>query len=77
MKRVVRRKRLVLKQWVQEWLAAHLFVGMVYTAMFAWLFDSRRLGVIFAFGLMGAMVVLEILVKILKEISKKVLTKLN
>ena len=45
--------------------------------MFAWLFDSRRLGVIFAFGLMGAMVVLEILVKILKEISKKVLTKLN
>lgn len=44
MKRVVRRKRLVLKQWVQEWLAAHLFVGMVYISFFAWLFDSRRLG---------------------------------
>ena len=71
------KKRLVLKESVKEWLVIHAFGLALYLAIFAWLFDSRKWGLIFACGFMGIAIVGEILIKIFKEISKKVLTKLN
>lgn len=77
MKKTVIKKRLVLKESVKEWLVAHAFGLMFYVSIFAWLFDSRKWGLIFACGFMALFIALEILVKIFKNFSKKVLTKLN
>ena len=69
-------KRLRLKESVKEWLFAHAFGTLVNLSLFAWLFDDRMLGLIFACGLTLVVIALEILVKIFKEISKNLLTKL-
>lgn len=75
-KRIIKRKKLVLKKQIKEWLVAHAFGTMVNLSLFAWLFDDRMLGLVFACGLTLAVITLEILVKIFKEISKSLLTKL-
>ena len=75
-KRIIKRKKLVLKKQIKEWLLIHVFCFTLYLSMFAWLFDSRKYGFIFAFGFMLFAVGIEILVKIFKEISKNLLTKL-
>ena len=77
MKKTVIKKRLVLKESVKEWLVIHAFGLAIYLSIFAWLFDSRKWGLIFACGFMGIAIVGEILIKIFKNFSKKVLTKLN
>ena len=76
MKKTVRRKRLVLKQWVQEWLAVHAFGYMMYIAIFAWLFDDRWVGLGFATVAMLGVIAIEIIYKIFKKIAKNLLTKL-
>jgi hypothetical protein len=76
MKKTVIKKRLKLKENVKEWLAIHAFGLMFYVAIFAWLFDSRKWGLIFACGFMALFIALEILVKIFKKVSKNLLTKL-
>lgn len=72
----MKKTRLVLKNSVKEWLVAHVFGTVVNLSLFAWLFDDRMLGLVFACGLTLAVIALEILVKIFKEISKNLLTKL-
>ena len=72
----MKKTRLVLKNSVKEWLVAHSFGTMVNLSLFAWLFDDVMLGLVFACGLTLAVIALEILVKIFKEISKNLLTKL-
>ena len=72
----MKKTRLVLKNSVKEWLVAHAFGTMVNLSLFAWLFDDRMLGLMFACGLTLVVIALEILVKIFKEISKNLLTKL-
>ena len=69
-------KRLRLKESVKEWLFAHAFGTLVNLSLFAWLFDDRMLGLMFAVATTFAVIALEILVKIFKEISKNLLTKL-
>ena len=70
------KKRLRLKQSVKEWLVAHAFVTTVNLGLFAWLFDDRILGLQFAIAITLVIIILEIIIKILKEISKNLLTKL-
>ena len=72
----MKKTRLVLKNSVKEWLVAHAFGTMVNLSLFAWLFDDRSIGLQFALATMLAVITLEILVKIFKEISKNLLTKL-
>ena len=69
-------KKLRLKNSVKEWLVAHAFGTVVNLSLFAWLFDDRSIGLQFALATTLAVIVLEILVKIFKEISKNLLTKL-
>jgi hypothetical protein len=76
MKKTVIKKRLVLKESVKEWLVIHAFGLAIYLSIFAWLFDSRKWGLIFACGFMALFIALEILVKIFKKVSKNLLTKL-
>lgn len=71
------KKRLVLKESVKEWLLIHAFGLTIYLAMFAWLFDSRKWGLIFACGAMVFVIIGEILIKIFKKVSKNLLTKLT
>ena len=71
------KKRLRLKQSVKEWLVAHAFVTTVNLGLFAWLFDDRILGLQFAIAITLVIIILEIIIKILKEISKNLLTKLT
>lgn len=70
------KKRLRLKQSVQEWLAIHLFVSTMYLAIFAWLFDDRWLGLVFTGIAMGLVIIGEIIYKIIKKVAKNLLTKL-
>ena len=72
----MKKTKLVLKNSVKEWLVAHAFGTMVNLSLFAWLFDDVMLGLVFACGLTLAVIALEILVKIFKEILKNLLTKL-
>ena len=76
MKKTVIKKRLKLKESVKEWLVAHLLGTMFNLSFFAWLFDDRSIGLQFALATTLALIVLEILVKIFKEITKNLLTKL-
>ena len=76
MKKTVIKKRLVLKESVKEWLVIHAFGLTLYVSIFAWLFDSRKWGLIFACGFMSVAIILEITYKIFKKISKNLLTKL-
>jgi hypothetical protein len=71
MKKTVIKKRLVLKESVKEWLVIHTFGLTLYVSIFAWLFDSRKWGLIFACGFMGVAIIGEILIKIFKNFSKK------
>ena len=75
MKKTVKRK-LRLKNSVKEWLMAHAFGTVVNLGLFAWLFDDRILGLQFAIATTLVVIILEIIIKILKEISKNLLTKL-
>ena len=72
----MKKTKLVLKNSVKEWLVAHAFGTIVNLSLFAWLFDDVMLGLVFACCLTLAVIALEILVKIFKEISKNLLTKL-
>ena len=76
MKKTVIKKRLKLKESVKEWLVAHALGTMFNLSFFAWLFDDRSIGLQFALATTLALIVLEILVKIFKEITKNLLTKL-
>ena len=75
MKKTVKR-RLKLKNSVKEWLFAHVFGTMINLGLFAWLFDDRILGLQFAIATTLAVIIIEIIIKILKEVSKNLLTKL-
>lgn len=75
MKKTIKR-RLKLKNSVKEWLFAHAFGTMINLGLFAWLFDDRILGLQFAIATTLVVIIIEIIIKILKEVSKNLLTKL-